>query len=82
MFRIGKTRNGRFRFFVAEGEALDKPKQFTGTSVVVQMQGEARDIVTRSVKAGFEPHFCVIYGECGLELSMLAELLGMEVCRY
>ena len=81
VFRIGRTKEGKFRFFIAEGEALDKPKQFTGTSVAVQMRGEARDIVTRSVKAGFEPHFCVVYGACGLELSMLAELLGMEVCR-
>ena len=82
VFRIGRTKEGGFRFFIAEGEALDKPKQFTGTSVVVKMQGEARDIVTRSVKAGFEPHFCVVYGECGLELTMLAEMLGMDVCRY
>ena len=82
VFRVGRRKDGRIRFFIAKGEALDKPKQFTGTSVVVRMQGEARDIVTRSVKAGFEPHFCVIYGACELELSMLAEMLGMEVCQY
>lgn len=82
VFRIGKKADGTFRFFVMEGSALDKPKQFTGTSVVVAPKGEARNIVEESVMAGFEPHFCVIYGACASELVMLAKMLGMEVCRY
>ncbi|MBQ9305713.1 fucose isomerase, partial [Butyrivibrio sp.] len=30
IFRIGRTPEGAFRFFLATGEALDKPKQFLG----------------------------------------------------
>ena len=82
VFRIGKKADGTFRFFVMEGSALDKPKQFTGTSVVVAPKGDARTIVEESVMAGFEPHFCVVYGNCATELIMIAKMLGIEVCRY
>ncbi|MCI5872861.1 MAG: fucose isomerase [Clostridiales bacterium] len=82
VFRIGKKPEGSFRFFIMEGRALDKPKQFTGTSVVVQPKNDAREIVRQSVVEGFEPHFCVVYGSCATELTMLAGMLGMEVCRY
>lgn len=82
IFRIGRALGGGFRFFIMEGEALDKPKQFTGTSVVVRAVHPAAEIVEESVRAGFEPHFCVIYADCARELVLLAEMLGMEVCRY
>ncbi|MDY5704661.1 MAG: fucose isomerase, partial [Lachnospiraceae bacterium] len=32
IFRVGKDCEGKFRFLIAPGEALDKPKQFYGTS--------------------------------------------------
>ena len=35
VFRIGREPDGSFRFFIAEGSVLDKPKQFIGTSIVV-----------------------------------------------
>lgn len=79
VFRVGRKRDGSFRFFVAEGEALDKPKQFTGTSIVVRTDGSSRDIVERSVRAGFEPHFTVIRGGFAAELRALARMLGLEV---
>ena len=36
VFRIGRKPDGSFRFFIAEGSVLDKPKQFIGTSIVVK----------------------------------------------
>ena len=33
VFRVGREPDGSFRFFILEGEALDKPKQFIGTSI-------------------------------------------------
>lgn len=36
VFRVGRKPDGSFRFFIAGGEALDKPKQFCGTSIVVK----------------------------------------------
>lgn len=82
VFRIGKAADGHFRAFICGGEALDKPKQFNGTSVVVKTENNAENIVKTSVKSGFEPHFAVIYGEVKAELISLCEMLGIEVCEY
>ena len=82
VFRAGRKPDGSFRFFVLEGEALDRPKQFTGTSIVVRTDNPCRDIVERSVKAGFEPHFTVLRGRHAAALTALADMLGLEVCNY
>jgi L-fucose isomerase-like protein len=82
VFRAGRKPDGTFRFFLADGEALDKPKQFLGTSVVVKMKNSAKDLVEKSVEDGWEPHFVVVYGNVSAELEILAHMLGMEVCRY
>lgn len=82
VFRIGRKPEGGFRFFILKGEALDKPKQFNGTSIVVKSEGDAKTIVTRSVKEGWEPHFAVAYGDISEELRILAEMLNIEVCSY
>lgn len=82
IFRIGKDSDGDFRFFIAGGEALDKPKQFNGTSLVVKTNADAKIIVYESVEAGWEPHFVVAYGNVAAELEILAGMLNMEVQRY
>jgi L-fucose isomerase-like protein len=82
VFRIGRNPDGTFRFFIGKGEALDAPKQFCGTSVVVKTENDAEAFVMNSVKDGWEPHFAVVYGEVVEELEILANLLGMEVCKY
>ena len=82
VFRIGRKPDGSFRFLIAGGEALDKPKQFNGTSVVVRMDETAGDIVTKTVRDGWEPHFVVIYGDKAAQLEALAHMLNMEVCKY
>ncbi len=82
VFRIGKSAEGKFRVFVCKGEALDKPKQFNGTSVVVKTRNDAKNIVVSSVKAGFEPHFAVAYSDIYDELVALSEMLNLEVCEY
>lgn len=82
VFRIGREPDGSFRFFLAEGEILDKPKQFTGTSVVVKTDAPVRAMVENSVLAGFEPHFAVLRGRHGRELEYLATFFGFEVVKY
>lgn len=82
LFRIGKKNDGKFRFFLAEGKALDKPKQFLGTSIVVQTNNNAKNIICKSIKDGWEPHFVVIYGDVIEELTILANMLNIEVCLY
>lgn len=79
VFRIGRLPSGSFRFFVMPGEVLDKPKQFCGTSVVVKTQKLAKDIVCRTVKDGWEPHFIVIYGDVQSELKALGNMLNIDV---
>lgn len=82
VFRIGRKPNGDFRFFIAKGAALDLPKQFCGTSIVIQPETSAKDLVNNSVKDGWEPHFIVIYGNVSKELEILGNMLEMEVCKY
>lgn len=82
LFRIGRKPDGTFRFFISTGEALDKPKQFLGTSVVVRTDSNAKRLVETSVKDGWEPHFAVVYDNISKELEILAEMLHMEICRY
>ena len=82
IFRVGREPDGTFRFFIAEGEALDKPKQFIGTSIVVKTFCDSRWMIEESVRAGFEPHFVVIKGLHARTLETLAEMFGFEVCRY
>ena len=82
VFRIGREPDGSFRFFITEGEALDKPKQFIGTSIVVKTDSPSREIVEQSVLDGFEPHFAVIKGRHARTLEALATMFGFEVYRY
>ena len=83
IFRIGRKPDGSFRFFISKGTVLDKPKQFYGTSIVVQTtEKNSMDVVTGSVKEGWEPHFVVIYDDVAAELEKLARMLGCEICRY
>ncbi len=82
VFRIGRKKDGSFRFFLTEGAVLDKPKQFIGTSIVVQTERNSREVVEQSIRAGFEPHFVVIKGHHAQTLKALAEMFGFEVCLY
>lgn len=82
VFRVGREADGTFRFFILEGEALDKPKQFIGTSIVVRTESPCREVVEQSVLDGFEPHYAVIKGRHASKLECLAGMMGFEVYRY
>lgn len=82
VFRIGRKPDGTFRFFLAEGEAPDVPKQFNGTSIVVKTESPVDELVESSILAGWEPHFAVIYGNVIKELEILGNMLNIEVDRY
>lgn len=79
VFRIGKKADGAFRMFVCSGGALDKPKQFIGTSIVVKTKNNAFDILNNSVTSGWEPHFAVAMGDIEEEVKALGNMLGIEV---
>lgn len=82
IFRIGKNAQGKFRFFIAGGEVLDKPKQFFGTTAVVKTKAESADIINKAVLSGWEPHFAVAMGDIEKELEAFAHLLGIEVEKF
>lgn len=82
IFRVGKKKDGSFRFYIAKGSALDKPKQFFGTSTVIKINGDAEALIKKSVKDGWEPHFAVIYKDVSASLRALGEMLSVEVCEY
>ncbi|MBR2668774.1 MAG: hypothetical protein IKE36_03145 [Solobacterium sp.] len=82
IFRIGRNPDGTFRFFAVSGKALDKPKQFFGTSVVIETCAESKTIIHEAVKAGWEPHYVVIFDDVADELEMLAHMYNCEVTRY
>ncbi len=82
IFRIGRKPDGSFRFMIAEGSILDKPKQFTGTSLVVKTDTDAEHIVRDTISNGFEPHYVIAYGRIGNVLVKLGHLLDIEVVKY
>lgn len=82
IFRIGREPDGSYRFFILEGEALDKPKQFTGTSIVIKTTAPVREAVEKSVLDGFEPHFVVMKGHHAETLKALAGMIGSKVFVY
>ncbi|MCM1284907.1 MAG: hypothetical protein NC213_00265 [Acetobacter sp.] len=82
VFRVGRTADGKFRVFISNGEILNKPKQFNGTSLVVKTKNNAADIINKAVIDGWEPHFAVIYGDVYEELKALAGMLDIEVFCY
>lgn len=82
VFRIGRKPDGSFRFFLLSGKALDLPKQFCGTSIVVQTGNPAKPVVAQSIQDGWEPHFVVIYGDVMAELKALGDMLNIELYTY
>ena len=82
VFRIGREPDGSYRFFILEGEALDKPKQFTGTSIVIKTTAPVREAVENSVLDGFEPHFAVMRGHHAETLKALAKIFGFKAFVY
>jgi len=82
IFRIGRKPDGTFRFFLAKGKNLDKPQQFLGTSMVVKVENNVKHMLTQMVKSGWEPHFAVLYDDVIEELTILAEMLNIEIDKY
>jgi L-fucose isomerase-like protein len=82
IFRIGRCVDATFRIFVSKAEILDKPKQFSGTSVVVKPKHNAQEIVNQSVLDGWEPHFVVSYGDISDEIKTFGKYMNIPVIEY
>src|SRR5699024_6449254 len=73
---------GDYQLLIMKGEALDTPQQFTGTSVEVRLENNAKNIVSSLMKKGFEPHYALVYADVAEEVAKIGERLGLEVIRY
>lgn len=82
VFRLGRQPDGSFRLFLTSGRALKRPKQYQGTSTVVELLSDAGTLVDRTVRDGWEPHFVVAYEDIRTELLALARMLRIPVCEY
>ena len=82
VFRIGRNPDATFRLFIAQGEILDVPQQFYGTSIMVKTKNSSLDIVSQSVKDGWEPHFVVIYKDVTKELEVFGRMLNLQIYNY
>ena len=82
IFRVGRRPDGSFRLFIAPGEALDKPQQFFGTSIVVRTRAGSRGLIESAVNSGWEPHFAVAMGDITDTLADLAKFLKLETEIY
>lgn len=82
IFRIGRNPDGSFRFFVAKGKAIDKPKQFNGTSIVVETENCSKSVVEKAVSDGWEPHFVIAQDDISAEITALGNMLGIKVVNF
>jgi len=76
VFRIGRKTDGTFRLFAAEGECLDVPQRYFGTSSVIRLKEEARPILEKMIDEAWEPHFVIAYKNIKEELKLLMKMLG------
>lgn len=82
VIRIGRKPDASFRMFIARGEITDAPKQYQGTSIVFKPKNPAADIVKKSVKDGWEPHYIIATSDIAETVICLSEFLGIEVCEF
>ena len=82
ILRIGKDRDGSFRLFASSGSCPDKPRQYLGTSMVVETSIPVRALVDHLLQDGFEPHYAVAYGDITEELKLVAGLLHIPFAEY
>ncbi len=79
--RVGKGDGGRYRLLVASGESVPAPVQFSGTSVVVRMDGGSKRFLDSLANQGWEYHIALGYGDMREELDTLGTLLDMDTVR-
>ena len=82
IFRVGRESDSTLRLYVAKGEILDKPKQFTGTSVVVKTNSNAAEVVDKTVRDGWEPHYVVAYGDIIDTIKAYGNFMNIDVIEY
>ncbi|CAG7616133.1 hypothetical protein ACFQI7_01475 [Paenibacillus allorhizosphaerae] len=78
--RLGPNpfRPGTYRMLMLDGEALDEPQKFLGTSVEVGFNRPVLPLFKSLMKHGFEPHYSLVYADINEEMKALCEWLDFE----
>jgi len=71
-------KQGKYRMLMLEGEALDEPQKFWGTTVEVGFGQPIVPLFKKLIKQGFEPHYSIVYGRIQEEMKILCEWLDIE----
>ena len=83
ILRVGKDGRGNFRILTAAGRVLDRPQQYAGTSMVVELaEISARKFIQEAVEYGWEPHYAVAMGDISAAVAALGKMLGVEVFAF
>ncbi len=82
ILRFGKDRDGTLRLFTAKGEALERPRQYHGTSLVVKPARGAGGLIKWAVEDGWEPHFVIALGDIEEEMRLIALFSGISYWPY
>ena len=82
ILRIGREKDGSLRLFATGGEALERPVQYHGTSLVVKTDKPATDLVRWAVSDGWEPHFVIAMADIMEQMRMMALLCGIGYWPY
>ncbi len=84
ILRIGEAADGSVRALIGEGEVLDVPQRFRGTSATVRLDGETSvfDRVSRVIQEGFEPHYALAYGSVSMELEQLLHSYSIPTTKF
>lgn len=77
LFRVGYGPKG-YRFIITEGESLDVPNSYQGTSAEIKLNKDVEEFVRFTVEEGFEPHFAMVHGNIVQELVEMGRVLGIE----
>ncbi len=79
MLSISSTRDGRFKFVIAEGESVDGPIPPTGnTNTHGLFKSDVRTFLKRWVAEGPTHHFALGIGHHAQTIKTIGELLGIE----
>jgi L-fucose isomerase-like protein len=75
--RMG-SQAGRYRMFIASGEALRSKQIVRGNPVEIKLDAKAEEFLSTVTRRGIEHHFLVVHGDWSEKLQEICEIGGFE----
>ncbi|MGB1804539.1 MAG: hypothetical protein ACPHLM_01695 [Candidatus Pseudothioglobus sp.] len=76
IFRVSKAK-GKLQFFVMNGEVLDRPNSFSGTSGVINLGDDSAHKLEQMFKGGLEHHVAFTYGDISDKLIHFGQQMNI-----